>query len=189
MTDYVYIDLDNVYSVLRQRDDMKEEGIPKAIRRIVKQAFAAISFSGYVKVFGNFRYLPNDIIDRITYTTRDWIYVDTPFINQHGKTCADGKIMAEILMDVDDFDRCILFTSDVDFYPMAEALIEKGCEVIVVSCGNVSPHLVKSCTQFIPVVQWGDVYFGTKTKSKYRKRETLKMTKEVDTIQEEYPLY
>ncbi len=165
MRDCMYIDLDNMYSCLLRRDDLEIKDISKTITRIVKQVFKMTGKEAIVKVFGNFSYLPKNIIQGSAFGTREWLFYDTPYINRHFKTAADGFVHAEIFRDSvsDHVNRFILLTSDLDFYPISEALVENGNEVFIVSCGHVSPHLVKSCSVFIPVMSKGTIYHGKKT--------------------------
>ena len=175
MKDMIYIDLDNVFGNMKSRNDVEESEISRRISWSIKRVKKYLDFDGFVKSFGNEEFLVNKL-KLHHFKLGDNIFTNTPVVSGHAKTCADGLITAEILRDIDDVERFILFSSDVDFYPICDVLLEKGKEVVVVSHGFANGLLRRHCSDFIPVqpcgLYWKDMkntqFFSGKQRSRIR---------------------
>ena len=154
MKDMIYIDLDNVFGNLEKRRDVEDKEISRRINWSINRVKKHLNFQGYIKTFGNEEFL-RDKLKPEHFKLGDNIFTNTPVVNGHNKTCADGLIIAEMLRDIDDVDRFILFSSDVDFYPICELLLEKEKEVVVVTHGFANGLLRRYCSDFIPVQPYG----------------------------------
>lgn len=154
MKDMIYIDLDNVFGNLEKRNDIENDQISRRINWSINRVKKYLNFQGCIKLFGNEEFL-KDKLKTEHFKFGDNIFTDTPVVNGHNKTCADGLIIAEMLRDIDDVDRFILFSSDVDFYPICDLLLEKKKEVVVVSHGFANSLLCNHCSEFIPIQPYG----------------------------------
>ena len=181
MKDMIYIDLDNVYGNMKCRNDVEEHQISRRISWSIQRVKKYLGFSGFTKSFGNEEFLA-DKLKLQHFKLGDNIFTNTPVVSGHAKTCADGLITAEMLRDLDDVDRVILFSSDVDFYPICDLLLEKGKEVVVVSHGFANGLLRRHCSEFIPVqpygLYWKDMkntqFFSGKQRSRLRNLPSYK---------------
>lgn len=65
-----------------------------------------------------------------------------------GKADWDVGMAVDIIKDLDSIDMVILATADGDMAPLAEYVIERGKEIVIVG-SNISKELQESCTTYI----------------------------------------
>lgn len=62
--------------------------------------------------------------------------------------------MCEMFKDLGRVDRFILFSSDIDFYPICQMHKDQGKQVVVATHGHSSYKLLHASTEYFPIIHW-----------------------------------
>ncbi|NVK24221.1 MAG: NYN domain-containing protein [Gammaproteobacteria bacterium] len=163
---------------MKYRFPVSEDDVQRVIDRTYRRVKKYLKWNGTSKVFGNGDYL-QDKLDTLQYRKNGNDFIETPAVNKYGKTCADGLIMAEMIRDLEHVDRVILFTSDVDFYPTCELLVELEKEVVIISHGYTNNKLRDAGTLHIPISKFG-IHWGDMKDSQFKRKIITKSQLDFD---------